>query len=141
MRLKAMIVCMLLLLAAPVARAEETDLSENLFPPELIMQYQQALGLSEEQKNYFKTEIRKTQVLLTEAQWKLEDGVEKVAALLKPDQKEINEQAVIAQLDKVLSLEQDIKRTQLILLIRLKNKLSPEQQARLRELKAKQQEK
>jgi len=56
-------------------------------------------------------------------------------------QKEINEQAVIAQLDKVLSLEQDIKRTQLILLIRLKNKLTPQQQAQLRQFKAKQQEK
>ena len=139
MRLKAMIVCALLLLAVLVARAQEADLSENLFPPELIMQYQQALGLSEEQKNYFKTEIRKTQVLLTETQWKLEDGVEKIAALLKTDQTQINEQTVIAQLDKVLSLEQDIKRTQLVLLIRLKNKLTPEQQARLRELKAKQQ--
>jgi hypothetical protein len=101
------------------------------------MQHQQALGLSEEQKNYFKNEIRKTQTMLTETQWKLEDGVEKIAALLKADQREINEQTVIAQLDKVLSLEQDIKRTQLVLLIRLKNKLTPEQQARLRELKAK----
>jgi Spy/CpxP family protein refolding chaperone len=35
------------------------------------------------------------------------------------------------------NLEQEIKRTQMVLLIRLKNKLTPEQQARLRELKAK----
>ncbi|MBI1762671.1 MAG: hypothetical protein HYR56_14650 [Acidobacteria bacterium] len=126
---------MLLLLAVPVARAEDTDLSENLFPPELIMQNQQALGLSEEQKSYIKAEVRKTQTVLTELQWKLEDGVEKIAALLKADQ--MSEQTIIAQLDKVLGLEQDIKRTQMVLLIRLKNKLTPEQQTRLRELKTK----
>ena len=137
MKLKAMIVVGLLMLAVPFVRAQETDLSENLFAPELIMQYQQALGLSEQQKNFFKTEIRKTQVLLTETQWKLEDGVEKITALLKSDQ--IDEQAVSTQLDKVLSLERDIKRTQLVLLIRLKNKLTPQQQAQLRQFKAKQQ--
>lgn len=136
MRLKAMMVCVLLLLAASVVRAQEADLSENLFSPELIMQNQQALGLSEEQKKYLKTEIRQTQVLLTQAQWRLEDGVEKIVALLKPDQ--MDEQKVIAQLEMVLNMERDIKRTQMVLLIRLKNKLTPEQQARLRELKAKQ---
>ena len=138
--MKAMIVCVLLLLGASVTRAQEADLSENLFPPELIMQNQQTLGLSEEQKNYLKTEIRKTQVLLTEAQWKLEDSVEKIVALLKSDQIAIDEQTFIAQLDKVLNLEHDIKRTQMVLLVRLKNKLTPEQQARLRELKAKHRE-
>ncbi len=135
MRLKAMIVCVLLLLAAPFALAQETDLSENLFPPELIMQHQQTLGLTEEQKNFFKTEARKTQTLLTELQWKLEDAVEKIVVLLKPDQ--IDEPSVTAQLDKVLNLERDIKRTQMAFLIRLKNKLTPEQQTRLRELRSK----
>lgn len=141
MKLKALFVCGLLLLVASVVRANESDLSENLFAPELIMQHQQALGLSEEQKNFFKTEIRKTQTLLTETQWRLEDGVEKLAALLKSEQAKLDEQSVIAQLDKVLALEQDIKRTQMVLLIRLKNKLTPEQQTRLRELKAKSQSK
>ena len=98
------------------------------------MQYQQTLGLTEEQKNYIKTEIRKLQTLATEMQWRLEDGVEKIEALVKPDQ--IEEQSVMAQLDKVLKLEGDIKRANMALLVRLKNKLTPEQQARLRELKA-----
>lgn len=143
MKLKAQFVCglLLLLLVASVAWANESDLSENLFAPELIMQHQQALGLSEEQKNFLKTEIRKTQAQLTEMQWKLEDGVEKLAALLKSDQAKLDEQTITAQLDKVLALEQDIKRTQMVLLIRLKNKLTPEQQTRLRELKAKSQSK
>ena len=139
MRLKAMLVCVLLLLTASVARAQQPDpkpedfAATHMFSPELIMQYQQTLGLTEEQKNYIKTEIRKLQTRVTEWQWQLEDGVEKLEALVKPDK--LDEQAVIAQLDKVLTLEHDIKRANLFLLIRLKNKLTPEQQARLRELK------
>lgn len=137
MKLKALLVCGLLLLAASVSRAQEPDFAQNLFAPELIMQHQQALGLSDEQKNFLKTEIRKAQTLLTETQWKMEDALEKLGALLKSDQAKIDEQAVIAQLDKTLALEQEIKRAQMTLLIRLKNKLTPEQQTRLRELKAK----
>ena len=139
MRLKAMLVCVLLLLTASVARAQQPDpkpedfAATHMFSPELIMQYQQRLGLTEEQKSYIKTEIRKLQTLVTEMQWKLEDGVEKIEALVKPDQ--IDEQSAMAQLDKVLKLEGDIKRANMALLVRLKNKLTPEQQARLRELK------
>lgn len=135
MKLKAKIVCLLLLLAAPYAQAADMDLSENLFPPELIMEHQQELKLTEEQKSFLKAEVRKTQTLLTEMQWKLEDEVEKVAGMLKPDR--LDEQAVTAQLDKVLGLERDIKRAQMAFLIRLKNNLTPEQQKLLRELRNK----
>ena len=135
MKLKTMLVIAVLMLIGPVVRAQGTDLSENLFAPELIMQHQQALGLTEEQKNFFKTEARKIQTQLTELQWKLEDGVEKIVVMLKPER--IDEQAVTAQLDGVLNLEREIKRTQMAFLIRLKNKLTPEQQTRLRELRGK----
>lgn len=138
MRLKTLAVCALLWLAAPVTWAQQAQpdlIAENLFPPELIMQHQQKLELSEEQKNFFKGEVRKTQLLLTEFQWKLQDEVEKIAALFKPDQ--VDEQSATAQLEKVLNLERDIKRAQLAFLIRIKNKLTPEQQARLRELRTK----
>jgi len=43
----------------------------------------------------------------------------------------VNEQNVLAQLDKVLDKEREIKRTQLALMIRIKNKLTPDQQDRL----------
>jgi len=104
----------------------------NLFPPELIMQHQQTLGLGEEQKNFLKAELRKMQTRLTELQWNLQDEVEKLAALMKQDQ--VDEAQALTQLDKVLSLEREIKRAHIGLLIRVKNKLTPEQQARLREI-------
>ncbi len=135
MNLKVLMVVVLMMLLAAFAQAQQPDLAENLFAPELILQHQQAIGLTEEQKSFFKTEARKTQMELTDLQWRLEDAVEKLATMLKADR--IDEQATTAQLDTVLGLESMVKRTQLAFLIRFKNKLTPEQQTRLRELRGK----
>jgi hypothetical protein len=43
----------------------------------------------------------------------------------------------MAQLDKVLNTEREVKRTQIALMVRIKNKLTPEQQSRLRQLRGK----
>jgi hypothetical protein len=43
----------------------------------------------------------------------------------------------MAQLDKVLNAEDEVKRTQIALMVRIKTKLTPEQQARLRHLRGK----
>ncbi len=138
MRLIFYALCILLLSFSAV-RAQQPPQPDpfagNLFPPELIMQHQQALGLSEEQKNFLKAELRKLQTRLTELQWDLQDEVEKLAALMKQDQ--ADEAQALTQLDKVLSLEREIKRTHIGLLIRIRNKLTPEQQARLREIASK----
>ena len=138
MKLKAYALCALLLLTGPSLWAQQppTDpIGENLFPPELLMQHQQALGLSEDQKNLIKAEIRKAQMRFTELQWQLQDEMETMASLLKQDR--VDEQQVLAQLDKILNLEREIKRTHFALIIRIKNKLTPEQQARLQEIKNK----
>ncbi len=107
----------------------------NLFPPELVMQHQQTLGLSEGQKTFLKAELRNTQTRLTESQWDVQDEVEKLAVLMKQDQ--VDEARALTQLDKVLGLEREIKRTHIGLLIRIKNTLTPDQQARLREIASK----
>ncbi|MCI0332860.1 MAG: periplasmic heavy metal sensor [Planctomycetes bacterium] len=107
----------------------------NLFPPELVMQNQQTLGLSEEQKKFLKAELRKMQTSVTELHWDMQDEMEKLAALMKQDQ--VDEAQALTQLDKVLGLEREIKRTHIGLLIRVKNKLTPEQQAQLRAIASK----
>ncbi len=129
----------ILLLSFSAAMAQQPPQPDpfagNLFPPEQIMQHQQTLGLSEEQKNFLKAETRKLQTRLTELQWDLQEEVEKLAALMKQDQ--VDEAQTLGQLDKVLSLEREIKRAHIGLLIRVKNKLTPEQQAKLREIQGK----
>jgi Spy/CpxP family protein refolding chaperone len=56
-----------------------------------------------------------------------------VASLVK--QPRVDEQQVLAQLEKVLALEREIKRAQVTLLVRIKNNLTPEQQAKLVEIR------
>jgi Spy/CpxP family protein refolding chaperone len=47
----------------------------------------------------------------------------------------VDEAAVLAQVDKILALERDVKRTQLSLVVRIKNLLTEPQQAKLNELR------
>jgi Spy/CpxP family protein refolding chaperone len=108
-------------------------LAEHVFAPELVMQNQKAIGLQESQKNAIREDILKAQSRFTELQWQLQDAMETVLSLLQ--QYSPDEQKVLAELDKVLAAEREVKRTQISLLIRIKNKLTPEQQARLQELR------
>src|SRR3954451_13597233 len=138
MNRKLIALIVFLLLTAGSARAQQPGgdpIGDAFFPPELVMQHQQTIGLTETQKNFFKTEFRKAQTRFTELQWQLSDESEKLVAIVK--QEPLDEQAALAQLDKVLNAEREIKRVQLSLVIQIRNALTPEQRARLTELKSK----
>jgi Spy/CpxP family protein refolding chaperone len=138
MKAKVLCVCALVLLAASAARGQqpgEDPIGKSFFAPELVMQHQEAIGLSDEQKTFFKTEIRQAQLKFTEWQWKLQDEMEKLVTIVK--QPRVDEQQALAQLEKVLTTEREIKRAQVTLLVRIKNMLTPEQQAKLEELRGK----
>ena len=138
MRARILCICALFLFAGGANRAQQPDqdpIGQSFFAPELVIQHQEAIGLSAEQKDYFKTEIRQAQLKFTELQWKLQDEMEKLVTLVK--QPHVDEQQVLAQLEKVLAAEREIKREQVTLLVRIKNKLTAEQQGKLLELRGK----
>lgn len=126
-------ILMLLLWSVLAAQQQppEDPLRDVLFPPEAVMQHQQAVGLTDEQKNNLKVEVRQAQLKFTELQWTLQDEMERLVSLLK--QSRVDEKLAASRLDKVLSAEREIKRAQLMLLIRIKNNLTPAQQTQLRE--------
>ena len=130
--MKPMMLTLLLFKTLAAQPAPEDPLRDVLFPPEVVMQHQQAVGLSDEQKNNLKVEVRQAQLKFTELQWTLQDEMERLSALLK--QSKVDEKQAALQLDKVLAAEREIKRAQLMLLIRIKNDLTPAQQTQLREL-------
>src|ERR1700732_3868659 len=130
--MKLIILALLLLIPLTAQQPPEDPLRDLMFPPELVMQHQQAIGLSDEQKNNLKGDVRQAQLKFTELQWTLQDEMERLVALLK--QSKIDEKQAASQLDKVLDAEREIKRAQLMLLIRIKNNLTPAQQSQLREL-------
>jgi Spy/CpxP family protein refolding chaperone len=106
---------------------------DTLFPPELVMAHQKAIGLDDAQKNDIRGELLKAQTRFTDLQWQLQDAMESLTALLRKNP--ADEGQVLAQLDKVLAAERELKRTQFGLLVRIRNRLTPEQQARLQKLR------
>jgi Spy/CpxP family protein refolding chaperone len=130
--MKPMILTLLVFSFLAAQQPPEDPLRDILFPPEAVMQHQQAVGLSDEQKNSLKVEVRQAQLKFTELQWTLQDEMERLVSLLK--QSKVDEKQASSQLEKVLGAEREIKRAQLMLLIRIKNNLTPAQQTQLREL-------
>ena len=138
MKTRALCICAILLFATGAVRAQQPDqdpIGQSFFAPELVIQHQEAIGLSAEQKDYFKAEIRQAQLKFTELQWKLQDEMEKL--ILQVKQPRVDEQQVLSQLERVLAAEREIKKEQVTLLVRIKNKLTPEQQGKLAELRSK----
>ena len=116
---------------APTAAAQQggDPIGDNLFAPELVMQRQQEIGLSDTQRSAIIADIGRAQPTATEQQWKLQREVTALAALLKVES--IDEEKMLVQLDRVLAAEREIKRVQLALLVRIKNRLTPEQRSKL----------
>jgi len=138
MRARLLLVCLILFFTEAAVTAQQPDrdpFGQSFFAPELVIQNQEAIGLSAEQKDALKSEIRQAQLKFTELQWKLQDEMEKLMSLVK--QAHVDEPQVLTQLDRVLAAEREVKREQVALLVRIKNRLTPEQQGKLAELRSK----
>ena len=104
-----------------------------LFPPELVMQHQGEINLQDSQRSALQAAIQQAQSKFVDVQWKLSAEGEKLVRLLQ--NATVDETQVLEQVDRILALERDMKRAQMGLMIRIKNTLSPAQQAKLRELR------
>ena len=83
-------------------------IAQNTFPPALVMQNQQAADLGDEQKKAIKTQIRESEVKFQELRWNLEDEMETFISLLTSAR--VDEKKALAQLDKILNIESQIKK-------------------------------
>jgi hypothetical protein len=117
----------------PPQPPQDDPIAQNVFPPELVMKYRADIGLDEAQSRAIKDAIQKAQTHFTDLQWEMQPQVEKLAQLLKA--RPTNEAAVMAQLERVLNIEREVKKTQISLLIQIKNLLTEAQQNKLLELR------
>ena len=108
------------------------DWGRNFFPPELVMQHQAEIGLQDAQRTALTSAIQQAQGKFMEVQWKLSAEGEKMRRLLQSPQ--VDETKVLEEVDRILALEREIKRAQISLMVRIKNTLTPEQQAKLSKL-------
>ena len=115
------------------APSGDDPLANLLLPPDLVLSHQQAINLTEQQRQLIQSTMFDTQKKLLDDQFKLKAQLEQLQSYLRntaPD-----EAKVLEQMDKVLGAERDIKRAQLGLMVKLKNSLTQQQQSQLEALR------
>ena len=106
---------------------------KDLFSADVILKYRAELGLSAQQVADVKKTYGDHISAFNSKKWDLDAELVALDKMLTVDK--VNEEAATRQLNKVMSLEEDLKRTQLTLLIQLKNKLNTSQLNKLRKLR------
>jgi Spy/CpxP family protein refolding chaperone len=132
-----LLLCLSLCLRVAV-RAQSTPgdpIAENLFAPDLVLQQQRAIALTTEQRETIQSATERAQPRIQETEQRVREEVKKLASLISKER--VDERAVLAQSDRITSAERDLRRTQLGLLISIKNKLTLEQQTKLKDSKTK----
>jgi Spy/CpxP family protein refolding chaperone len=117
----------------PGQQGPDDPFARFLFPPELVMQHQGEIGITDAQRSTLTTAVQQAQSKFVETQFKLSAEGEKLARLLQGAT--IDEGQALEQVDRILSLEREMKRAQVGLLVRIKNTLTPGQQAKLMQLR------
>ena len=111
----------------------QDPLQKYIYPPELIMNNQQKIGLSVEQRKMIIDIVSESQEKFNVLQWDLQSQSEAFIEIIKQDK--VDEASALEQLEKLLNLEEKIKKAQITLFIRIKNQLTSEQQRMLNALK------
>jgi Spy/CpxP family protein refolding chaperone len=97
------------------------------------MQHQSEIGLQDSQRAALTSAVQQAQGTFMDVQWKLSAEGEKMGKLLQPAQ--VDETQVLEEVDRILALERQMKRTQIGLMVRIKNTLTAAQQAKLMEIR------
>ena len=129
------VLCLAVLLlpsASGEAPGAEDPLGRFLFAPDKVLGHAQEIGLEEAQRKAIRNEVQKAQSKFLDSQFDLQSETERMTLLLQ--EKPVDEAKVLGQVDRILALEKEIKKTQISLLVRIKNLLTAAQQAKLTEL-------
>lgn len=107
------------------AESPEQAIQEHLIPPEVLLQHQQELGLSDEQLTRIRSHLEQVQADVAQAQQKLEPSTRKLAELISADL--IDETAVLKQLDELIDAERVMRRLHMRVMVRVRNELTEKQ--------------
>jgi len=115
----------------PPAAAD--PLARFLYPPELVMGHQEALGLTDKQRSAIQDAVKEAQSKVIDLQFKMSAEVEKLQRLIKVSSPD--EPKVLDEVNRVLTLERDLKVTQMTLMVRIKSQLTERQQGLLDQMR------
>lgn len=122
-------------LPRPRARssASAVRIYDQFFFPRLVMAHQREIGLRPAQADAIKQAMGETGKQVVELQKKLDVESEGLVSLLAADH--VDEKEVMVNLERLSVIEQQARTVNFTLLVRIKNQLDPEQQAKLRALR------
>ena len=135
--MKLLALATLCIFAGPLLATEKTEAIHDpfagaFFPPELVLLARDRIGMTTEQRTAFRDRVEKARPRSEELRASLARENEVLTALVNHDR--VDEAALSAQLEKVLTIEGQLKHLHAGLLAAIKNALTPGQQARLRDL-------
>ncbi len=125
------------LLMPSASFAQDTDeIMSQFVRPRLLMRYRKELGLTKEQRTKIKQHVKDAQSKSIDVQFELDQEMQKLKDLVSNDK--VDKKAAIAQANKVMGLESQMKSLQLGLMIDIKNELTPEQIEKIKDYRQKQ---
>ena len=117
-------------MATAMAAGPKDDVFKGkLFPPNVILENQEELGLSKDQFTKIRAAVVEVQGNVAEYEWDMREAYMKLIAEL--DQSPVNEDRVLEHANTAMLAENQVKKQQMRMLVRLKNLLTEEQIAYL----------
>lgn len=126
------IACLMLCVGVAVAQdrgGKPDPFKGKLFTPDIILENRAELKLTKEQFTEIKAAVVAVQANIAGHQWDLREAYQKTLASL--DESPIDEKKVLENINDVLLAENQVKKQQVAMLIRLKNLLNDDQVAYL----------
>jgi hypothetical protein len=117
-------------MATAAAEGPRDDVFKGkLFPPNIILENQAELGLSKDQFTAIRAAVVNVQSNIAEHEWDMREAY--LLLLAELDKSPIDEARVVEHASKAMLAENEVKKKQVVMLIRLKNLLNPDQIAYL----------
>ena len=104
---------------------QESPIDRNLFPPELVMRHRAEIELTDTQRSELIGVIQEFQSAIVGIEWELQDAKLELEQKLAVHPTSIK--AVEQALDNVFIYEAQIKKRHILMLVRVKNVLTPTQ--------------
>ena len=120
--------------APPAARRNILNEHLVLFAPELVLPNTEQLDLNDNQVQAIEAAVDTTREQLSQAQEMLKTEMDNLDQLLKAEPGD--EAAILAQLGKVLQIEQQIKALHFSMLVRIRSQLTEDQRGSLEDIRA-----
>jgi TonB-dependent SusC/RagA subfamily outer membrane receptor len=125
---KQMLILLMVLAVTHVVSAQDI-FQQKLYAPELVLKYREEAGLSNDQVEKIKTLYNGELTVYNNKKWDLDAAMVKLEQMISVPS--VDTKVTNAQLEKCLTLETEIKKMKLSMLIAIKNLLTPAQQTKL----------